>query len=120
MSEADPLLSPFQLKHLTLKNRVMSTSHACGLEEEDGMPAETYQRYHEEKARGGLALTAFRRCHARADGEGFLYVRQQVEAILRAYRLFGCRATIERKIGYEAVRHAAEELGRLVAVHVAL
>jgi len=57
MSEADPLLSPFQLKHLTLKNRVMSTSHACGLEEEDGMPAETYQRYHEEKARGGLALT---------------------------------------------------------------
>ena len=59
MSEADPLLSPFQLKHLTLKNRVMSTSHACGLEEEDGMPAETYQRYHEEKARGGLALTMF-------------------------------------------------------------
>ena len=23
----DPLLQPFQLKHLTLKNRVMSTSH---------------------------------------------------------------------------------------------
>jgi 2,4-dienoyl-CoA reductase-like NADH-dependent reductase (Old Yellow Enzyme family) len=59
MSTADPLLSPFRLKHLTLKNRIMSTSHACGLEEEGGMPAETYQRYHEEKARGGLALTMF-------------------------------------------------------------
>jgi 2,4-dienoyl-CoA reductase-like NADH-dependent reductase (Old Yellow Enzyme family) len=36
----------------------MSTSHACGLEE-DGMPAERYQRYHEEKAKGGIALTMF-------------------------------------------------------------
>ena len=55
----DPLLQPFQLKHLTLKNRVMSTSHACGLEEDGGMPGDTYQRYHQEKARGGLALTMF-------------------------------------------------------------
>lgn len=36
----------------------MSTSHACGLED-GGMPAEAYQRYHEEKARGGLALSMF-------------------------------------------------------------
>ncbi len=55
----DPLLQPFRLKHLMLKNRVMSTSHACGLEEDGGMPGETYQRYHLEKARGGLALTMF-------------------------------------------------------------
>ncbi len=58
-TDNDPLLQPFQLKHLTLRNRVMSTSHACGLEEEGGMPADKYQRYHEEKARGGLALTMF-------------------------------------------------------------
>ncbi len=56
---SDPLLQPFRLKHLTLKNRVMSTSHACGLEDENAMPAETYQQYHLEKARGGLALTMF-------------------------------------------------------------
>lgn len=56
---SDPLLQPFTLKHLTLKNRVMSTSHACGLGDQDGMPGETYQRYHEEKAKGGLALTMF-------------------------------------------------------------
>jgi 2,4-dienoyl-CoA reductase-like NADH-dependent reductase (Old Yellow Enzyme family) len=55
----DPLLEPFKLKNLVLRNRIMSTAHACGLEEEGGMPAETYQRYHEEKARGGLALTMF-------------------------------------------------------------
>ena len=55
---SDPLLQPLKLGHLVLKNRIMSTSHACGLEE-GGMPTERYQAYHEEKARGGLALTMF-------------------------------------------------------------
>jgi len=54
----DPLLQPFTLKHLTLKNRIMSTSHACGLEEH-GLPKDRYQSYHEEKAKGGIALTMF-------------------------------------------------------------
>ncbi|MBT7611974.1 MAG: NADH:flavin oxidoreductase, partial [Rhodospirillaceae bacterium] len=54
----DPLLQPLRLKHLTLKNRVMSTSHACGLHE-GGMADERYQSYHEEKARGGIGLSMF-------------------------------------------------------------
>jgi 2,4-dienoyl-CoA reductase-like NADH-dependent reductase (Old Yellow Enzyme family) len=54
----DPLLQPLTIKKLTLRNRIMSTSHACGLEV-GGMPEEAYQRYHEEKARGGLALSMF-------------------------------------------------------------
>lgn len=54
----DPLLQPFRLKHLVLKNRIMSTSHASGLEEH-GLTGERYQRYHEEKARGGIALSMF-------------------------------------------------------------
>ena len=54
----DPLLQPFQLRHLTLKNRVMSTSHAPAYVT-DGKPMERYQRYHEEKAKGGLALSMF-------------------------------------------------------------
>ena len=57
-AESDPLLQPFRLKHLVLRNRIMSTSHACGLAD-GGMPSERYQRYHEAKARGGLALTMF-------------------------------------------------------------
>src|SRR5215217_8323120 len=36
----------------------MSTSHAAGLEV-DGFPQERYQLYHEEKAKGGIALTMF-------------------------------------------------------------
>ncbi len=55
----DPLLKPLTIKGVKIRNRIMSTSHACGLEEEGAMPAETYQRYHEEKARGGIGLTMF-------------------------------------------------------------
>ncbi len=56
--DKDPLFQPLQIKHLTLKNRIMSTSHASGMDD-NGMPGLRYQRYHEEKARGGLALTMF-------------------------------------------------------------
>lgn len=52
----DPLLQPFQLKHLTLRNRIVITSHEPAYSE-DGMPGERYRRYHEERARGGVALT---------------------------------------------------------------
>jgi 2,4-dienoyl-CoA reductase-like NADH-dependent reductase (Old Yellow Enzyme family) len=52
----DPLLQPYQLKHLTLKNRIMSTAHEPNYSE-DGMPKDRYRLYHVEKARGGIALT---------------------------------------------------------------
>ncbi|WP_426228929.1 FAD-dependent oxidoreductase [Pararhizobium sp. DWP3-4] len=52
----DPLLQPYQLKHLTLKNRIMSTSHEPAYSE-DGMPKDRYRLYHVEKAKGGIALT---------------------------------------------------------------
>lgn len=52
------LLSPFQLGPLTLRNRLVSTAHANGYVS-DGVPGERYQRYHEERARGGLALCVF-------------------------------------------------------------
>ncbi|MBI3709534.1 MAG: NADH:flavin oxidoreductase [Proteobacteria bacterium] len=54
----DPLLQPLRIKRLTLRNRIMSTSHAATIDE-GGMPKERYQRYHEEKAKGGIALTMF-------------------------------------------------------------
>ena len=52
----DPLLQPFQLKHLTLRNRLMSTAHEPGYTD-DGLPKDRYRLYHAEKAKGGLALT---------------------------------------------------------------
>src|SRR5947199_10823543 len=56
MTTTDPLLQPYRLKHLTLRNRLMSTAHEPSYTE-DGMPKERYRLYHEEKAKGGIALT---------------------------------------------------------------
>jgi hypothetical protein len=52
----DPLLQPYTLKHLTLKNRIMTTSHEPAYPE-DGMPKDRYRAYHEERAKAGVAMT---------------------------------------------------------------
>lgn len=52
----DPLLEPFDLGGLSLRNRVFSSSHAPGYNT-DGTPSERYVAYHEEKAKGGIGLT---------------------------------------------------------------
>jgi N-methyl-L-proline demethylase len=52
----DPLLQPYKLKHLTLKNRIMTTSHEPAYPE-DGMPKDRYRAYHVERAKAGVAMT---------------------------------------------------------------
>ncbi|MBB2792493.1 UNVERIFIED_ORG: 2,4-dienoyl-CoA reductase-like NADH-dependent reductase (Old Yellow Enzyme family)/thioredoxin reductase [Rhizobium pisi] len=52
----DPLLQPYQLKHLKLRNRIIVTSHEPAYPE-DGMPKEKYRAYTVERAKGGVALT---------------------------------------------------------------
>ncbi|HCH22813.1 MAG TPA: N-methylproline demethylase [Oceanospirillaceae bacterium] len=55
MASNDPLLQPYQLKHLTLKNRIMTTSHEPAYPE-DGMPKARYRAYHQERAKAGVAM----------------------------------------------------------------
>ena len=54
--QLDPLLEPFSLKGLRLRNRVVSTSQepAYG---ENGLPTERYTAHHAEKARVGIGMT---------------------------------------------------------------
>ena len=54
----DPLLQPFQLRHLLIRNRIISTAHEPAYSE-DALPKLRYQLYHEEKARGGIGMTMF-------------------------------------------------------------
>ena len=56
ISNSDPLLEPFKLANMELRNRIFSSSHAPGYNT-DGTPNERYIAYHEEKARGGIGLT---------------------------------------------------------------
>jgi 2,4-dienoyl-CoA reductase-like NADH-dependent reductase (Old Yellow Enzyme family) len=53
---ADPLFTPFSIRDLTLRNRIVSTSHEP-FYSEDGLPQDRYRAYHREKARGGVSLT---------------------------------------------------------------
>ncbi|MEO7397743.1 MAG: N-methylproline demethylase, partial [Ilumatobacteraceae bacterium] len=101
--EADPLLQPFTIKRLTLRNRVMSSAHepAYG---HDGMPKEKYRLYHAEKAKGGLGLTmtagsavvsadspqAFGNLHAYKD-EIVPWIRELTDAVHE----HGCAAMIQ-------------------------
>ena len=56
MTNNDPLLQPYQLKHLTFKNRFMISSHEPAYTD-DGMPKQRYRLYHEQRAKAGVALT---------------------------------------------------------------
>ena len=53
---SDPPLQPFRLKHLTLRNRFMSTPCEPAYTE-DGLPEERCRLHLAEKAEGGIALT---------------------------------------------------------------
>jgi hypothetical protein len=48
----DPILQPFRLKHLVLRNRIIITAHEPAYAE-DGMPKAAYRAYHAERAQGG-------------------------------------------------------------------
>ena len=52
----DPLLQPFRLKNVALRNRLISTAHEPAYTE-GGLPKERYRLYHAEKARGGIGMT---------------------------------------------------------------
>jgi 2,4-dienoyl-CoA reductase-like NADH-dependent reductase (Old Yellow Enzyme family)/thioredoxin reductase len=51
----DPLLQPYQLKHLTLRNRIMTTSHEPAYSD-DGLPKDRYRLYHLERAKAGVSM----------------------------------------------------------------
>ncbi|MCI4644773.1 MAG: FAD-dependent oxidoreductase [Hyphomonadaceae bacterium] len=57
-SPYEALLRPLTIKGLTIRNRIMSTSHAPSYGDA-GRPKDRYQLYHAEKAKGGIGLTMF-------------------------------------------------------------
>ena len=58
MAQYEALLKPLRIKHLTIRNRILSTSHCPGYAV-GGQITERYRRYHAEKAKGGVGLTQF-------------------------------------------------------------
>jgi N-methyl-L-proline demethylase len=52
----DPLLQPYTIKNLTLRNRIITTAHEPAYSD-DGIPTDRYRAYHVERARAGIGLT---------------------------------------------------------------
>ena len=52
----DPLLTPYTIKNLLIKNRLMTSAHEPSYAE-NGIPKERYISYHVERAKGGIGLT---------------------------------------------------------------
>ena len=46
----DPLLRPYKIKHLEIKNRLMTSAHEPSYAD-NGMPKERYRNYHVERAK---------------------------------------------------------------------
>ena len=71
MGALDPLFAPLTLRHLTIRNRCLSTSHAPGYAG-GGDITERYIACEREKARGGVGLVQFGGAapDAGAGGEG--------------------------------------------------
>lgn len=56
MSEAFPhLFQPLQLRHVTLRNRIVFGAHTANMSEA-GLPGERHRAYYEERALGGAAM----------------------------------------------------------------
>ncbi|MEM8837603.1 MAG: FAD-dependent oxidoreductase [Pseudomonadota bacterium] len=92
MSAYGYLLSPLSIKGLTLKNRVVSTSHSPGYAEA-GLPVERYQAYQEEKARGGCGLIMFGGSSNVARDSGSIYGQIYVgdDRVIPAFRDLAAR-----------------------------
>lgn len=92
MSRYPTLFSPLAIKHLRIRNRLLSTSHAPGYAV-GGRITERYLRYQEEKARGGVGLTQFGGATAVSIENSFHYgqINGAHEAVIPEYRAMAAR-----------------------------
>lgn len=87
MGALDPLFAPLTLRHLTIRNRFLSTSHAPGYAGV-GDITERYIACEREKARGGVGLVQFGGATAVSIENSFHYgqINGAVDAVIAQYR----------------------------------
>ena len=87
MNPYPALFTPLAIKHLSIRNRLLSTSHSPGYAV-GGRITERYLRYQEEKARGGIGLTQFGGATAVSIENSFHYgqIDGAHDAVIAEYR----------------------------------
>ena len=86
------LFTPLRIRHLSIRNRLLSTSHAPGYAS-GGHITERYRRYQAEKARGGVGLTQFGGATAVSVENSFHYgqINGAHDAVIPEYRAMAAR-----------------------------
>src|SRR5438876_2331385 len=87
MSQLDPLFAPLAIRHLTIKNRFLSTSHAPGYAVH-GDITDRYAAYESEKAKGGVGLVQFGGATAVSVENSFHYgqINGATDRVIAQYR----------------------------------
>src|SRR4029079_17160401 len=87
MASLDVLFSPLRLRHVTVRNRFLSTSHAPGYAVH-GNITERYIAYESEKAKGGVGLVQFGGATAVSIENSFHYgqIDGAVDRVIPQYR----------------------------------
>ena len=87
MSHLDPLFAPLVIRHLTIRNRFLSTSHAPGYAVR-GDITERYIAYEAEKAKGGVGLVQFGGATAVSVENSFHYgqINGAVDGVIAQYQ----------------------------------
>ena len=80
----EKLMSPYTLKNVELKNRLVVTAMVTNYCKEDGFLTDRWMRYHEEKAKGGWGMIITEDYCFRPEGKGYdripgLYCDEQIE-----------------------------------------
>ncbi len=87
MSQLDPLFTPLNIRHVTVRNRFLSTSHAPGYAVH-GDITDRYVAYEAEKAKGGVGLVQFGGATAVSVENSFHYgqINGAVDRVIPQYR----------------------------------
>jgi len=80
------LLSPFNLRGVELRNRIVSTAHGTYMSS-DGLPTERIARYHEARAKGGAGLIICEAASVHISGVGAgRYATAHTDGCIEPYR----------------------------------
>jgi 2,4-dienoyl-CoA reductase-like NADH-dependent reductase (Old Yellow Enzyme family)/thioredoxin reductase len=87
MSAYDALFQPLTIRHVTIRNRFLSTSHAAGYAVH-GTITDRYIAYESEKAKGGVGLVQFGGATSVSVENSFHYgqINGAVDAVIPQYR----------------------------------
>ncbi|MBI2847349.1 MAG: FAD-dependent oxidoreductase [Chloroflexi bacterium] len=102
------LFSHIQIRHLTIRNRIVNTAHGTRYADEEHLPSEKHVYYHMERAKGGVGLiimegTGVHPSHASASGREIRNLDDRIipryQMLTEAVHKYGAKMGVELSHG---------------------